>query len=125
MDPLTSLVIVRSEWLTPVQSHGEGWNLSMLRNATGLKCCLAFALKAYGCSDEQLTWKMMPAAVGEFPLFSEKRSLAQGTGFEITNTEFSVDAAEINDDRTIPNAEREERLTSLFQKNGIALTFVD
>lgn len=121
MKTITELVITRSKWSTP--DTFETKNISSLLCLNGKMCCLGFACLELGLKEEDILLKSMPVTVINEP--SQFTFPMTNYSNKFVNTAFADTAADINDDEDITNEQREERLTKLFAKNNITLSFVD
>lgn len=117
-----SFTVVRSKWsgrdANIIEDEGKktlGWT-GLWNSETDEKCCLGFYAEACGYTKQVLlgrgmTWfgKYVNAFVGA------DEGLATA----------AKKAANINDDITIPQSEKEAKLIALFAEHGITLNFVD
>ena len=104
------LTIDRSVWL-----RGEGHTESFLcRPIDGKMCCLGILGVAAGLGRNELLGQKAPICVisNNWPPWARVRDIA---GHFI----------EVNDERDISEAEREESLTKLFLDRGVEVEFID
>lgn len=88
----------------------------------GSMCCLGFACLAVGLPSKAILDKGYPKNVGlPAPGLVD---FIQETG-DFVNTEFSLKAADINDDIYINDSVRESRLKELAAKHGFEFEFVN
>jgi len=114
---ITKLVIDRSMW-------GAG---SLLRPGDGKMCCLGFASKACGATDDEIKGLDFPP-----PYFIDKYGLPKWMCLSPKFEHLCVDeglapplrATSINDTVHISDSERESELIKLFNYNGIELSFI-
>ena len=113
---LTKLVIDRSKW-------GAGG----LLNDDGKMCCLGFASKACGASEDEIGGLAFPphSFVGKYnmPPWMCCNEKCTDTRCRPAAVLGHAAAAGINDS-SIPESEKEERLAKLFAANGIELSFI-
>lgn len=116
--------IDRAKWRSGSEGqYSNGKGESCLLNEDGYRCCLGFAAQQLGgLSDKDLLNKLMPVyLMREIPRLTVRDD---GSGFlPYSNTEFSKEAANINDSSWIIREQRERSLTQLFAEAGIELTF--
>lgn len=122
---MTQLQIDRNIWL-----RGEGFQVSrLLRSSDKKRCCLGIALGSEGIPDVLLQDVGSPVA------------LARNCGLTMpqpyqwlmdwhddSSARHSTDATtamETNDDRNLSAQVREDRLTEIFARNGIEVTFIN
>lgn len=111
---LTELTIEPARW-----SRGC---TSMLLEAGGKMCCLGFLAKACGYDDATILNQSTPGSLitnGLPNMFPE--SMIDGD----KTSQFGIQAVVINDDVTLSEPERRQRLKLLFLENGIKLLFSD
>lgn len=130
MTELTKRFVVdRSKWRrggrTNEETHGE----TSLLNSRGFMCCLGFVCIQQGLSEEDIRLEGEPCSLSEY---SEEIDDAIG-GLLLNNDEedgmvnsdLAQKAIDINDNESVTDAEREAALSSLFEKNGCEMVFVD
>jgi hypothetical protein len=116
------LVIVREKWL-----RGDDWH-STLRNDEGSMCCLGFYCRARRIPIKALIGHADPAglddkAVRKVPsLVCRVKDDEQGDE-QFYNSSISVDLMDANDSATIRDSVREKRITRLFKKIDVEVTF--
>lgn len=145
---IKSFTIDRSKWVR----GGKGGEACML-NKQGNMCCLGFYAKACGLTDDQLVSKNLPDDVvydsfldkghlnkawlanyqqkdTEIVEWKSKLFKIENSpyGFEFDkkiaiNTSICEKLADINDDVTLSESEREEKLISSFQKMDVKVKF--
>lgn len=114
----TKLTVVREQW----DRGGDG----RLFSEKGL-CCLGFAGRAQGYTDEQMSGLGCP----EDLLVDHGKNLWEDTPFlrehddfdKFVDSKLTCDAMAINDNSQIDDQVREEQLTKLFASHGIELEF--
>lgn len=120
--------ISRAKW-----SRGHSENALLLKHSKvelsgnktarrGNMCCLGFACLAVGAKRKDILDVGLPACTEKLlPGLTEKSPYR--TGF-IDDTDFSQSAAEINDDSTITDKQRQKKLRNLADENGFKFVFV-
>ncbi len=86
----------------------------------GNMCCLGFACLALGASKSAIAGKAMPDEVYRKRILE---GLVEHPSCPMSSTDFAQAAAEINDDRTITNQQRERKLTKLSRQHGFNFVF--
>ena len=114
MPKMKTLVIERARWL-----RGEGSGPSkLLRKEDGKMCCLGFMFLSCGFTPEQIEGHTNPY---EMTRYSEVPSwLLMDSGSDST---LAVKLMTINDDLSLPETAREERIKKLFAEGGIKAVF--
>lgn len=106
----------------------------MLLTPSGKMCCLGFAAKVLGCTDTDIEGRYYPAGTKKILDGLTKASygdatisgdFATGHCNGVRNTEFSRNAAKINDEPNIAEPEREQQLIDLAKENGFEFVFVN
>ncbi len=117
---LTKVTIDRKRWLTPdTNKNYEGGLLYDSRN--GKMCCLGFASRqAGGCSVQEIKDMGLPADTER-----DIKGLTESEHGRIFDSDFSKDAADINDDKEINRKERERKLKKLAKENGFNFVFIN
>jgi hypothetical protein len=115
--PVTSFTIDRKTWL-----QGEGSDESYLfRSRDGKQCCLGFYMEACAVPRQKITSVMTP--MGFRP---ELRTQVPGWLFNEDHNNISDVCNSlmlVNDIEHENHSDKEERITSLFKKAGIEVTF--
>lgn len=132
--PRTKVVIKRSQWSRGIKGNClylsredaaevKKWDENNGREIhAGGKCCLGFACLVLGAEPEQITSLGLPGETGlNLPGLTRESEIFG----DMSDTEFSRYAANINDDQTITDEEREKNLTALAAKNGFDFEFID
>ena len=122
------LVIDRTKWYRGKGSHGS----ALLRTKDELMCCLGFCLLQRGFTSDELAEvgtpgevvsvdRMRPDAlskvVGLVDLYDDESGLLE--------THVCNQLVDANDDPDIDDLTRERRITDLFAKIGVDVTFVN
>ena len=89
----------------------------------GKMCCLGFVCLTLGFSPDQIRGRSMPSDLGRG--IEGLTEVAQDGGDHYDDTNFSVEAAKINDDADISDKSREEILVGEAATAGFAFVFVD
>jgi len=119
----------RGGWRLDSDSQRLGHGGAALRNDEGNACCLGHIANQCGLPWSELDGVELPGdlrSTSKPPLYGV---LIDFESEELTDTENTPnsdlvnEAAGINDNSKISDSEREEKLTELFLKSGIALTF--
>lgn len=113
---LTKFTVKRSEWLTP--DFSPIGVTSCLLNGEGRKCCLGFAMLKAGASESEILGRLLPSYVKDI---IQSQFIAEVD----SSSKLSLEAATINDDNSITNQVREEKLIDLFSAAGIKVNFID
>ena len=118
--------VKRSEWLAG--KHTDNFE-SMLYNAEcQMRCCLGFFANAVGFSDKQIEGVLCPQNLDDIQCEDKFEGLVYQES-EFTKYNYDTDVCEaimkVNDDVSMPNKAREERLTELFSQIGHEIVFVD
>lgn len=115
-------VIDKSKWrcgeLSPESSCRLGEGYTELLNDKGYMCCLGQISLQLGCTKKEIHNLTYPSDVTKL---SVKDNILVKDG-ECTN--LSDEAIDINDSTMLTIAEKEKRLTKLFAKEGVKLTFI-
>lgn len=113
---MQKLIIDRSKWL-----RGDEKGTSyLLRSSDNKMCCLGFLCIALGAKEEDIRQVEMPDQMDR----SIKIPDYLNHPFR-TIGKFPRSAADLNDDRSIYDKERERKLIALFAEQNIQLEFVD
>ena len=131
---MKQLIIDRSQWRT----GGDKWNWThgetKLLNSIGYMCCLGFYCLQLGeLTENEIKHK------GDFGDFDSDESLFTNSNMNkvafvydedseyrsIMNTEFSEGAIEINDNQSINNYTREQKLIEHFKTIDVDVTFIN
>ena len=116
--PNRTLVIPRNKWL-----HGEGADHSKLyRPSDGKMCCLGIYLESCGVPKSVLRNMNYPASVALDQIPEEAGWLINS---EKADSGAANDLMAVNDLTTIPEENREERITDIFSANGVTVLFKD
>jgi hypothetical protein len=110
-----TFIVDRSKWKNA--RHGKG--MPALRNSEGYQCCLGFCVQQ---TNPELYIN------GLFYPYNTKTEIEHFSCYNsnldrFDNTPLSNDAAYINDNPHISNADRERKLIELFDHNGLNLKF--
>lgn len=126
---MNAFTIDRSKW---IRGYDASPYPTSLLNPAGHMCCLGFCLRAYGLEEADIKGKPTPEDVendrkslpeeAAWLLQARNNVLCGSTGRDSSVTQ---DLIVINDSKDFGDAEREARLTKLFAKQGIEVTFVD
>ena len=108
------LIIDRSKWRT--DSHGKGDTL--LLNNEGYMCCLGFRCHQMGIPKKEILNICLPYYLSYKWIIPD---LIDENG---CTSQFSEDAAEINDDPDLTNKERERLIIEHFKTKDIIVKFV-
>lgn len=120
MKIVTEFTVVRSKWTGRDGYRGR----SSLYTELGDACCLGFMCEAAGVDRDDMVDVAMPQAIGTVdgcPFMDVMRLPCA----HLDEDAPVFQAADINDDTTINQADREQKLTSLFAKHGVKINFVD
>lgn len=109
--------VVRSKWWRGQKVHG-----SKLLRTDGKMCCLGFRAIAAGHTLSEIYGVSMPATV---PNRDQHDWRGYVDDFRISNSFACQTIADTNDDPTVPDAERERMLASMFLDLGDEVEFVD
>jgi hypothetical protein len=127
VEEVGTVVVKRSEWL-----RGEGAAMSSLYRARdGKRCCIGFACRQMlGVTDEQMSDTEIIGGIG-VPGMSrglvERGVLPEAPPWARARVEpLALRAAyAANDEFSLPDAERERRITEWGANHGITFQFVD
>jgi hypothetical protein len=126
---MKTIIIDRNLWsrgahdrnaLLITEEMAEEWEDSETPLIEGTMCCLGFVCLALGATEKQIRGKDFPA---DTKLHLKGLSETDSNG-DLRDTQFSKDAANINDDATIDDEERETQLCALAIENGFKFKFV-
>lgn len=107
-----TFTIERSKWL-----RGEGmWESDLLRHKDDKMCCLGQVCEQLGFPLSVLRNKSTPMELDE-----EIESLV----VEAQDSNLTEEMMAVNDQKEIPDSERESSLSKLAQQAGFSLKFVD
>lgn len=109
--------INRKNW-----ANGGSTDQKAMCNEHGRMCCLGFAMNQITrATKARMIGCNYPADVNyERPTFLTQNE----DGYSCyDNNSFAMEAADINDDNSLSNEQRESKLIKLFGKNGIILEF--
>jgi ABC-type uncharacterized transport system ATPase subunit len=115
--------VKRSEWL-------RGHEGSCLLTPDGMRCCIGFVGQQCGVPDvimqdvPSLAGAVHRASFDVSALESNRLVRKEGTS-GVFDRPWLFTAYVINDDCTLDDSKREEKLTRLFERNGHQITFVD
>ena len=109
---VTKLVINRGRWF-----RGERRGSRLRRESDGKMCCLGFHAIACGATPEQITEVAAPA---DFLLL--QRGFVYGENK--LSSQIIAEAIQLNDNVSLSDQEREQRLKRTFAKAGIEVEFV-
>ncbi len=98
----------------------ENYGATKLLNEQGYMCCLGQCMLQEGILKEVILEKGDPAATNLPCTFTVESSISS-----FSNNVLSQCAMDINDDRTLDDSEREEKLINLFKEHGLELEFVN
>ncbi len=115
MTDLKTLILDDATWY-----RGRGMSGSCLRHTDGQMCCLGFLALACGATSEDIELEAMPEDV---PEIAWPAGLLETFGVAMSDSRIGRTIAEINDDSTIDDATRLERLAPLFERLGYRLEF--
>ena len=105
----------RSKWF-----RGQGERNSRLLTDSGKMCCLGFYSQACGITDDEMRCISSPGSLNRRPSGFE----CLVTGSKV-NTDICIGLMMTNDDVSIGDRAREERLTRLLAAIGVEVEFVD
>lgn len=121
-----NLIIDRAKWL-----RGEGGNLSrLLRPADGKMCCLGFLGLQCGYTPDQMLDQGEPnemfekvdrEACAEFNRWP--KWLIAVDEYGPANDRAVTELIATNDDRVMPESDREAQIAAIFAKHGVTVTF--
>ncbi len=118
---INKLTINRAKWrsgsFAPETMNGIGD--VFLLNEQGYRCCLGFFAQA--CGARGMKNKETPCELNYSPILKQLVKFNKDEYKE--DTQLSLRAIDINDDENLTPVKREEKLTKLFSKHGIKLTF--
>lgn len=125
---LNNLTIPRDEWY-----RGGDKNLNdttPMLNDIGLRCCLGHLGRTMNVPDSVLLHTGSPLdSIGWsnelYSKYDPNDLLVHLDGIVLDNTEFTIDAMNINDNPDISEDEREQQVIELFATKGITVNFVD
>ena len=112
--------IERHRWL-----RGEGGaDSELLRESDGKMCCLGFYALALGSDENDIAGIGDPETAPSCSAWPEW--LLQDRGEDgLMHTDDAISLIKINDEQTIGDAHREQRIASIFASHGVEVTFVD
>lgn len=119
------VTVERSRWL-----RGEGSTESaLLRTRDGKMCCLGFACITLGRTEDQIRGWISPTSGqycvdGSLLAGSNTRLVVRNESGHWTEPDVVAEAMVINDNRDMPDDQRETTLTTLLSQIGIDLEFV-
>lgn len=121
-------VVNRSKWRAgDYGDNAIGEGPTSLRNADGFMCCLGHCALQLGAKPKEIINCSMPNEITDkngnykvIPVIAVKFS---GEGY-CRDSSLSEQAAEINDDKKLTQAQRERKLKTLFSKFKHKLEFV-
>lgn len=96
---------------------------SML-NEQGNLCCLGHYCRQMGVPDKYMQRNGLPCTVALHGGYNIP-DLVEWCGGDVYSTPLAIRAADINDDPSIRDDERERQLTALFAEDGIEVEFYD
>jgi hypothetical protein len=121
----SAFTINRSTWVRGTKCEDS----FLLVRSTGLKCCLGFYSLACGHTEKEITNHSFPGdmvrANGGTVLPGMRMlidSTSQGT---VISSETAFDIAQINDDWTISEEDRERRIIEAFAQHGVTANIED
>lgn len=109
------LVIYRHKWLRGTEES------VLLDPCTGMMCCLGFDSIRCGLNPSDINERDCPNDVS----IHNRNKLPHLINDHGCNSIFASDAMEINDDITISDEDREDKLKKLFQTVDITVRFVE
>ena len=112
-----NLVVKRSKWLRGAGPNGDSY---LLHPTNRRMCCLGFLARAVGYKPCEIKGTHTPAYVKDPSKFPA--AIVSG---DDDNTLLCDDMMDTNDSATLNDTQREYKLTRLFKKADIAITFVD
>lgn len=116
-DSPKTFVINRSKWF-----RGKGATNSRLLTASGLMCCLGQIGEQCGIAPDILRYKTSPSVLPSDEC--NKYPTCFFVGHQ-RNSDLTCRAMSLNDNSSLLDEDREQRLIDLFAEKGITLTFVD
>lgn len=117
------LTIERKRWARANSGKGP----SLLLNSYGNMCCLGFLAKACGHTDSEIDGISGPRGLflqNGNTMFPEAIKSKAELGLSDGTREWSCDLIFINDDPTISEKTREDRITGLMLEAGVEVEFV-
>jgi len=131
---MDKLIIDRKRWARGKPADGRGVNY--LLSHDGSLCCLGFCMAQMGVPAEALLAEGCPNEVvsnhpGQFYrvrdvlVHKHDRDDAQYAGQEFTDSLTADSAIDANDDDSVTDEVREQEVSDIFKRHGIAVTFVD
>lgn len=119
---MNELVIKREFWL-----RGEGTSNSyLLRSFDKKMCCLGFLARSCGYGVTEINEMCTPSGVAKIYGDHFPYSVLIHKDINVLNSDMTIEAMGINDDKYLSESDREEKLTRLFQQNfNIQLLFED
>jgi len=116
---MKQLLIDRNKWCRGKINNNHG---TALLDDGGMMCCLGFYCKQIdGMEDKDIHEIAVPAQIGK--TLVEKLSILVDDEYEEENNDFSDTAININDNMSISEEDRENRLKEHFASNGIEIKF--
>lgn len=115
----TEFTVKRSDWY-----RGRGASGSRLLRTDGMMCCMGFYAEACGIPPERLVGQSSLSQIKELRGLEDEvvcGGKISRPGFDSTRESLYV----VNDSSTIPDDEREARLTHLLAERGVTVHFVD
>lgn len=119
--PLLKVIVDRRRWLRGIGSIHS----SLFDDVNKKMCCIGFAARACGCSIDQIRDRPSPACVATTYPDMAKARLARFITAEGDNSGSTERMMEINDNTSISDEEREDRLKKWGKKLNIQFTFVN
>jgi hypothetical protein len=128
---LRRLEIKASEWLRLSEhpaDHARGARQAKAISqliSQGKLCCLGLDALACGVARKELMKKGMPAqldrVIPNYPWVSIRRAPWASSGRVLADTDDARDAAKINDNVVLTDAQKIKRLRPIFLRNGIRI----
>lgn len=117
---MINVTVRRSRWL-----RGEGSTYSSLyRSEDGRMCCLGFACEALGYQVEDIRDISSPNELDTPTIWEGLEALERFNGDYVCGP-VTRQLMEYNDDKLLPDSEREAKIAALGSKIGIKFTFED
>lgn len=124
------LVIDRSKWLTGyvLANSAEIGSSTLLDEPSGMMCCLGFAARKVGFKPQEIVNVAMPDSINNDRIETMSQRAFDFCSYDNKYPEGDVpgfnDIAELNDDSSLTNRQREKAIASSLAKHGFNVTFI-
>jgi hypothetical protein len=121
---MKQLIIDRSRWRTGGANYNETHGSTYLLNSKGYMCCLGFYCLQLGeLTENEIRGIGFPEDIRSDNLNDNMFHLIRKDNIIYGDTWFTTTAANINDDSTLDNAEREENIIEHFKQIDVDVIF--